>query len=63
MIGGDLGVVRFLTLSNPKYYEPINVFKKLKNKLAKLQQRLEKKEKGFHKWRRLKSKITKLHVH
>ncbi len=44
-------------------YGPINVFKKLKNKLDKLQQRLEKKEKGFHKWRRLKSKITKLHVH
>ncbi len=62
IIGGDLGVVRFLTLSNQKYYEPINIFKKLKNKLAQLQKRLAKKQHGSHKWRRLKSKITKLHI-
>ena len=62
IIGGDLGVIRFLTLSDQKYYEPINIFKKLKNKLAKLQKGLAKKEKGSHKWRRLKSQITKLHI-
>ena len=62
IIGGDLGVVRFLTLSNQKYYEPINIFKKLKNKLAQLQKRLAKKQKGSQKWRRLKSKLTKLHI-
>ncbi|MDJ0742384.1 MAG: transposase [Xenococcaceae cyanobacterium MO_167.B27] len=62
IIGADLGVVRFLTLSNQKYYEPLNIFKKLKNKLAKLQKKLAKKEKFSNKWKRLKFKITKLHI-
>ncbi len=57
-----MGVVRFLTLSNEKYYEPLNIFKKLKDKLAKLQKKLAKKEKFSNRWRRLKSKITKLHI-
>ncbi len=62
IIGGDLGVIRFLTLSNQKYYEPLNIFKKLKAKLAKLQKKIAKKEKFSNRWRRLKSKITKLHI-
>ena len=63
VVGGDLGVVRFLTLSNQEYYEPISVFKKLNTKLAKLQKKLAKKEKFSNRWRRLKSKITKLYIH
>ncbi len=63
IIGGDLGIARFLTLSNQEYYEPINIFKKLKSKLAKLQRQLAKKEKFSNRWRRLKAKITKLHIH
>ena len=63
IVGGDLGIARFLTLSNQEYYEPISIFKKLKAKLAKLQKKLAKKEKFSNRWRRLKSKITKLHIH
>ena len=62
IVGGDLGIVRFLTLSNSKYYKPLNIFKELKNKLAKLQKKLAKKEKYSNRWRRLKAKITKLHI-
>ncbi|MDJ0570230.1 MAG: transposase [Pleurocapsa sp. MO_192.B19] len=62
IIGGDLGITRFLSLSNQKYYEPLNIFKKLKNQLAKLQKQLAKKEKFSNRWRRLKAKITKLHI-
>ena len=62
IIGGDLGIVRFLTLSNKEYFEPISIFKRLKAKLAKLQKRLAKKEKFSNRWKRLKSKITKLHI-
>ena len=63
IVGGDLGIARFLTLSTQEYYEPINTFKRLKVKLAKLQKRLAKKEKFSNRWRRLKSKITNLHIH
>lgn len=62
IVGGDLGIARFLTLSNEKYFEPISIFKRLKAKLAKLQKRLAKKEKFSNRWRRLKAKITKLHI-
>ncbi len=62
IVGGDLGIAKFLTLSNQEYYEPINIFKKLKKRLAKLQKQLAKKEKFSNKWRRLKAKITKLHI-
>ena len=34
-IGIDMGIVRFATLSNGEYFEPINAFKTLKGKLAK----------------------------
>ena len=62
IVGGDLGIARFLSLSNQKYYEPINILKKLKAKLDKLQRQLAKKEKFSNRWKRLKSKITKLHI-
>ena len=38
-IGIDIGIVCFATLSNGEYFEPINAFKNLKGKLAKLQKR------------------------
>ena len=62
LVGGDLGIARFLTLSNQEYYEPISIFKRLKAKLAKLQKKLAKKKKFSNRWRRLKLKITQLHI-
>jgi transposase len=44
IIGGDLGIARFLTLSNKVYFEPINIFEKLKAKLAKLQKNYLRKK-------------------
>ena len=60
-IGIDMGIVRFATLSNGEYFEPINAFKTLKGKLAKLQRRLKNKVKGSHNWQKLKAKIAKFH--
>ena len=60
-IGIDMGIVRFATLSNGEYFEPINAFKNLKGKLAKLQKRLKHKTKFSKNWQKLKAKIAKLH--
>ena len=60
-IGIDMGIIRFATLSNGEYFEPINVFKTYKGKLAKLQKRLKNKTKGSNNWLKLKAKIAKLH--
>ena len=60
-IGIDMGIVRFATLSSGEYFEPINAFKNLKGKLAKLQKRFKNKTKFSKNWQKLKAKIAKLH--
>ena len=60
-IGIDMGVVRFATLSDSRYFEPINAFHSLKGRLAKLQRQLKRKTKGSSNWKKLVAKISKLH--
>ncbi|KGQ36740.1 transposase [Gallibacterium anatis] len=60
-IGIDMGVARFVTLSNGEFFEPLNAFKTYKGKLAKLQKRLKNKVKFSQNWQKLKAKIAKLH--
>ena len=60
-IGIDMGVIRFATLSNGEYFEPINAFKTLKGKLAKLQKQFKHKTKFSKNWQKLKAKISRLH--
>ncbi|WP_335801329.1 transposase [Gallibacterium anatis] len=60
-IGIDMGVVRFATLSNGEFFEPLNAFKTDKGKLAKLQRQLKNKVKFSQNWQKLKAKIAKLH--
>ena len=60
-IGIDMGVVRFATLSNGQYFNPVNAFHSLKGILAKLQRQLKRKTKGSNNWKKLVAKISKLH--
>ena len=60
-IGIDMGVVRFVTLSNGQYFNPVNAFKTLKGRLAKLQRQLKRKTKGSSNWNKLVAKISRLH--
>ena len=60
-IGIDMGIIRFATLSNGQYFNPVNAFKTLKGKLAKLQRQLKRKTKGSSNWKKLVAKISKLH--
>ena len=61
MIGIDLGIKRFATLSDGSYIEPLNSFKQLSKKLAFAQKRLSKKVKFSANWKKQKAKITRLH--
>ena len=60
-IGIDMGIVRFATLSDGRYFEPINAFHSLKGRLTKLQRQLKRKTKGSSNWKKLVAKISKLH--
>lgn len=62
IVAGDLGIARFLTLSDGTFYAPLNVFRYLATKLKRLQRQLAKKQKNSSNWRKHKQKITQLHI-
>ncbi|SIO22236.1 RNA-guided endonuclease InsQ/TnpB family protein [Nitrosomonas cryotolerans] len=61
MIGVDMGVTRFATLSDGSYVEPLNSFRKLSKKLAFEQRKLSKKVRLSANWKKQKQIITRLH--
>ena len=61
-VGIDLGVKRFATLSDGSFYEPLDSFRKLEEKVAKRQRKLSRKAKFSNNWRKQKDKIARLHL-
>jgi IS605 OrfB family transposase len=61
IVGVDMGVKRFATLSDGTVFEPLNSFKSKAEKLAKLQRKLKHKKKFSSNWKKAKAKITKCH--
>lgn len=62
-VGIDRGVAVFAALSDGRKIEPLNSFRRIEAKLAKLQRRLARKTKFSANWRKLKAKISRLHSH
>ena len=60
-VGIDLGVAKTVTLSNGLVFQGAKSFKKYRDKLAKAQRRLAKKEKFSNNWKKQKYKISTLH--
>ena len=63
IVGIDMGIKRFATLSNKEVFKPLNSFAKLKAKLKRYQRRLRKKTKFSANWKKQKRKISTLHQH
>ncbi|MBI9089520.1 MAG: transposase [Desulfobacterium sp.] len=61
-IGIDMGVKRFVTLSNGEYTNPLNSFKRLQDKLAQAQKILSRKVKFSNNWKKQKQVISKLYI-
>lgn len=61
LVGIDLGITRFATLSNGDFLEPKNSFRAHEKKLKKAQQILSKKVKFSKNWSKQKRKIQTLH--
>jgi putative transposase len=61
-VGVDLGICRFATLSNGSFYEPLNPFKGLANKLAVEQKKLKNKQKFSNNWKKQKRRIASIHT-
>jgi len=61
IVGIDVGIARFATLSDGTVFEPINSFKKQQARLARYQRAMSRKVKFSSNWKKAKARITKLH--
>ena len=62
-VGIDMGIVRFATLSDGTFYEPLNSFKSHQDSLRKAQQSLSRKQKFSNNWHKAKSRVQRIHSH
>jgi putative transposase len=62
IVGIDVGITRFATLSDGSHIDPLNSFKKHQNNLAKYQRRMSRKVKFSQNWKKAKAKVTKIHT-
>ncbi|MEI6541984.1 MAG: transposase [Methylococcales bacterium] len=61
IVGIDMGIKQFATLSDGTVYAPLNSFKSKAERLAKLQRQLKNKKKFSNNWKKVKAKITQCH--
>ncbi len=61
MVGIDMGIKQFATLSDGTVYFPLSSFKAKSDKLAKLQRKLKHKKKFSNNWKKVIAKITQCH--
>ena len=61
IVGVDVGIARFATLSDGTVFEPINSFKKQQTRLGRYQRAMSRKTKFSNNWKKAKAKVTKLH--
>jgi len=61
IVGIDLGIKHFATLSDGTVYAPLNSFKAKAQRLAKLQRQLKNKNKFSNNGKKIKAKISQCH--
>ena len=61
-VGIDLGVVRFATLSDGRFYAPLNSFKRHATALRKGQQAMCRKQKFSHNWKKGRGRVQRIHA-
>jgi IS605 OrfB family transposase len=62
IVGIDVGITKFATLSDGTVYKPLNSFKKLSDTLAKAQRRLARKKKHSQNFKKQKQRINQIHT-
>ncbi|MCC7225696.1 MAG: transposase [Burkholderiaceae bacterium] len=62
IVGIDLGIARFATLSDGTYLEPLHSFKQHQQRLKRYQRRMARKVKFSQNWRKAKAKVTRIHT-
>lgn len=62
VVGIDLGIERFATLSDGTSYAPLNSFRRHEEALRKAQQSMSRKVKFSNNWKKAKRRVQKLHA-
>jgi len=62
IVGIDMGITRFATLSDGNYIEPLNSFRKQQQRLARYQRAMSRKTKFSNNWKKAKARIQKIHA-
>ncbi|MBI2293188.1 MAG: transposase [Betaproteobacteria bacterium] len=62
IVGIDVGIARFATLSDGSHIEPLNAFRKHQIRLAKYQRRMSRKQKFSNNWKKAKARVQKIHT-
>jgi putative transposase len=62
IIGIDVGITRFATLSDGSFIEPLNTFRKHEQRLARYQRAMSRKTTFSNNWKKAKCKVQKLHT-
>jgi len=60
-IGIDLGIIRFATMSDGRYLEPLNSFRRHESTLRKAAQSLSRKQKYSNNWKKARARIRRIH--
>ena len=61
VVGIDLGVVRFATLSSGEVVEPCNALKKKETRLKRYQRRMARRKKFSRNWKKAKAKVNAIY--
>ena len=62
IVGLDMGIARFVTLSDGSHIDPLNSFKKHQQRLKRYQRRMARKVKFSQNWKKAKAKVTQIHI-
>ena len=62
IVGVDMGIARFATLSDGSYFAPLNRFRRQEKALAKAQRALSRKQKFSNTWKKAKATVQKIHA-
>ena len=62
IVGIDVGIARFATLSDGSHIEPLNTFRKHQQRLARYQRAMSRKMKFSSNWKKAKARVQKIHT-
>lgn len=61
-VGIDMGVARFATLSDGRYYAPLDSFRRYEHRLRRAQQAMSRKVKFSNNWKKAKTRVQRIHA-